>query len=180
MLDLVLDLIWPSGSGRLGKRIADATTGDAISVESWRREAIKQALNESGWLGDEVIAAGQLRQGKAPSMVAVVTGWALVQLLRPRRSKTLPSQFVLAVTADRVIAFKASGGGDSESNYETRIKPGERGSWPRELVRLIDLPEGANSKGATLELAGVERIPVVRPNLNGDPSTDELFELLAS
>jgi hypothetical protein len=180
MLDDVLDLIVPTGSGKLTERIAEATAGDGLSLESWRPGAIKRALNESGWLDDEVIAAGQLRQGRAPSIVAMVTGWALVEMLRPRCSKSLPAQFVLAVTADRVVAFKASGGGDSESNYETRIKPGEGGSWPRELVRLIDLPKGAKSKGATLELGGAERIHVARPNLNGDPSTDELLEVLSA
>jgi hypothetical protein len=107
----------------------------------------------------------------------MVTGLALIQMLRPRRSKSLPSQFVLAVTAERVIAFKAIGGGYAESNYETRIEPGEVGSWPRDLVRLIDLPKGSKSRGGTLDLAG-ERIPVSRANLNTDPSTDELMELL--
>src|SRR5919197_3931194 len=128
MFEFVIDLFFPTGSGKLTQRIVEAASGDSISVESWRAGAIKRALNESGWLGDEVIAAGQLRQGTAPSLVAMVTGWALIELLRPRRSKSLPRQFVLAVTADRVVAFHASGGGDSESNYETRISPGECGS----------------------------------------------------
>lgn len=178
MLEFVLDLFMPTGSGKLGKRIVAEASGDGISVESWRAGAIKRALNESGWVDDEVIAAGQLRQGKAPSVVAMITGWALIQLLRPRSSKSLPAQFVLAVTGDRLVAFKASGGGDSEGNYETRIKTGEVGSWPRELVRLVDVLNGATSKGATLDVAG-ERIPVARPNLNGDPSTDELMDLLS-
>jgi hypothetical protein len=178
VLTWILELpIWPTGSGRLGKRLVETLAGDGISLESWRAGAIKRALNESGWLDDDVVAAGQLRQGKAPSMLAIFTGLALIELLRPRRSKSLPRQFVLAVTADRVVAFEAKGGGDSESNYETRIKPGQRGSWSRDLVRLIDLPNGSGSWGATLELAG-ERIPVARPNLNGDPSTDELLETL--
>jgi hypothetical protein len=181
MLTWILELpIWPTGNGRLVERIYERATRDSISVESWRSGAIKRALNESGWLEDEVIAAGQLRQGKAPSTVALLTGLALIELLRPRRSKSLPSTFVLAVTADRVVAFKAGGGGDSDSNYETRIKPGERGSWPRELVRLLDLPKGVKSMGGTLELGGQERIPVARSNMNSDPSTDELMYLLGS
>jgi hypothetical protein len=179
MLMWLLDLpIWPTGNGRLADRIFERATRDSVSLESWKPGAIKRALNERGWLTDRVIAAGQLRQGKAPSVSALLTGVALIDLLRPRRSKSLPRQFVLAVTADRVVAFKASGGGDAESNYETWIKPGAVGSWPRESVRLVELPQGAGSMGGTLELAGVERIPVARPNLNGDPSTDELMELL--
>ena len=142
--------------------------GSSISVLPGNPGAIKQALNASGWLGDEVIAAGQLRQG---------TG--LIELLRPRRTKSLPRHFVLALTADRVVAFKAWGeGGDDEGGpYRVRIRPGERGAWPRASVRLVDLPDGARSVGATLAIAA-ERLPVSRPNRDGDPSTDELIELL--
>jgi hypothetical protein len=147
------------------------------SVASGSHGAIKQALNASGWRDDEVIAAGQLRQGKAPSLVAMVTGLALVELTRPKRSKALPRGFVLAVTADRVLAFKAIGGrvGDDRSGrYTVRIEPGTCAVWPRSSVRLVDLADGT-----TLELAGTERFPVSRPNVNGDPSTDELVDLLS-
>ena len=98
---------------------------------------------------------------------------------RPRRSKSLPRHFVLAATADRVFVFKAFGGADDVGPYILRIRPGERGSWPRTSVRLLDLPDGALSEGATLELAGTERLPVCRPNVGGDPSTDELIDLLS-
>jgi hypothetical protein len=129
----------------------------------------------------EVLAAGHLRQGKAPSTLGMVTGTALVEVLRPRRSKALPRSFVLVVTADRVVAFKAvaGGGGPDSGPYTIRISPGEAGSWPRSSVRLVDLIDGAQSKDAILELDGPERFPVSRPNLCGDPDTDELFELLS-
>jgi hypothetical protein len=150
----------------------------SISIATGHAGAIKQALNASGWLGEEVIAAGQLRQGKASTTVAMLTGTALIEVLRPRRSKSLPRHFVLAATADRVFVFKAFGGADDVGPYILRIRPGERGSWPRTSVRLLDLPDGALSEGATLELAGTERLPVCRPNVGGDPSTDELIDLL--
>ena len=171
MLTFILDLFMPTGSGKLAERTYERVTRGSLEFESRRPEAIKRALNESGWLDDEVVAAGQLRQGRALSLIAMVTGLALIELARPRRSKSLPRQFVLAVTADRVVAFAASGGGDSESNYELRIKSGELGSWPRELIRLADRD--------TLDLAG-ERIAVARANLNGDSSTDELIAVLSS
>ena len=44
------------------------------------------------------------------------------------------------------------------------------------VVRLIDVPKGGASNGGTLELAGVERIPVAS---DGDDSTGELIELLS-
>ena len=151
-----------------------------VTVASAPLGAFKQALNQSGWVDGEVIAAGQLRQGKALSMVGMLTGTALIELARPRRSKSLPRHFVLAATADRVVAFKASSlvMGEDTGPEMVRIKQGECASWPRASVRLVDLSDGAQSKGGTLELEGTQRLPVARPNLDGDPNTDELLELL--
>ncbi len=82
---------------------------NGITVRTDSAGALTRAPNESGWLEDEVIAAGHCRQGKAPSLAATITGTALIQVLRPRRSKLLPRQFVLAATADRLVALKPSG-----------------------------------------------------------------------
>ena len=176
--DLVIDVIMPSGGTDSVERIVEKSDAGTISVEFRVPGAFKRRLNASGWLADEVIAAGVLRQGKAPSMFALVTGLALIDLVRPRRSKSLPREFVLAVTADRVVAFALSlwKEGDGTTETAVKIKRGERGSWPRELVRLIDVSGGGASKGGTLELAGVERIPVAS---DGDDSTGELIDLLS-
>ena len=154
---------------------------DAISVHTRAEGAIKDALNQAGWIpNEEVIAAGQLRQAKAPSILAMVTGWVLVELWRPRRFKGLPRHFILALTADRVVAFKCTGGSgeSSSSTYTVRIQPGEAASFPRRSVSLTDLPKGDQSKGATMTVDGAS-FPVARPNLNGDPNTDELIRRLA-
>jgi hypothetical protein len=126
-----------------------------------------------------VIAAGELRQGKPATLAGVVTGKAIVELLRPRRSTSLPGHFVRAATADRIVAFKASGtGGGDDTPYVVRIRPGECGSWPRASARMVELPDGGRSKGGTLELAGSERLPVARAGIDRDPDTDELLALL--
>jgi hypothetical protein len=182
LMELILDFLpWPESrrSRRLGEKIVERI--DRGSILPGAPGAIKRALNESGSLSEEVIAAGELRQGKEPSVVSMITGWALIELLRPRRSKSLPRHFVLAVTSDRVIAFKARGGADGENGdgpYRLWIRPGERGSWPKPSVRLLDRPEDAKSTVGTLVLDGLERIPVFRPNPDRDPSTDELLEVL--
>jgi hypothetical protein len=143
--------------------------------------AFRRRLNESGWLAEEVLAAGALRQGKPYSLLGLVTGLALVDVIRPRRSRSLPREFVLAVTADRVVAFalKLVSVGDTTSDdiVAVKIKRGEQGSWPRELVRFVDPSKGVGSRGWTLELAGVERIPVAS---HGHESVDELLELLGA
>jgi hypothetical protein len=89
---------------------------------------------------------------------------------------------VLALTADRAIAFKAVGGSPqsgSVRDYTIRIKSGEEASFARSEVSLSDLPEGPESKGGIMSIRG-QSFPVGRPNLNGDPNTDELIALLAA
>jgi len=121
-----------------------------------------------------------LRQGRPPSPLALVTGSVLVQMARAPRSKSLPRQFALAVTADRVVAFAVSawkkGDAVTDSGAVVRIKPGERGSWARGSVLLTDPHKRVGTKGGTLQPAGVEPFPVT---CDGDPSTDELIELLS-
>ena len=150
----------------------------ALKVALERPDSLKRAIVESGRLADEVLAVGQLRQGKAPSTLGMVTGAALLEVLRPRRSKLLPRHFVLVATATEVVAYKASGGSPENGPYEIRIHDEEAGRWPRSDVRMTDLEQGDRSRGGTLIVAG-ESVPVARPNLDGDPSTDELFALLS-
>ena len=180
IVELIVDFLpWPGRSEDRGTEVVGRVLSDRLHIgETHAPDAIKRALNESGWLEGEVIAAGELRQGKEPSLLAMFTGTALIEVLRPRRSKALPRHFVLAVTRDRVVAFKTLATGDDVSNdvYELWIRPGEFGSWPRESVRLVELVQSARSTAGILELDGLERLPVFRPN--NDPSTDELIELL--
>jgi hypothetical protein len=182
LVELMLDFMpWPRSRRveRLGERVNEHL--DRGSILPSGPDAIKRELNERGWLHEEVIAAGELRQGKEPTVVGMITGLALIELLRPRRSKSLPRQFVLAVTADRVVAFKARGGAEGENSegpYRLLIKPGERASWRNGSVRLAARPEDPKTTIGTLVLDEVERIPVYRPNPDADPSTDELVALL--
>jgi hypothetical protein len=175
--DVLIDVLWPQRAVASVERIAERSASGTIAVQFRVPGAFKDRLNESGWLADEVIAAGVLRQGKAPSLLAMVTGLVLIEVLRPRRSKSLPREFALAVTADRVVAFAMSpwAEGDGTTDRVVKIKPGERGSWPRESVRLLDLPADGKRNGGRLDLAGLEQIPVT---WDGDQSTDELVEYL--
>lgn len=182
--ELATDLLWPTKGPRSVERsverIVEKSTSDTLAVRVAAPGAFTRRLNESGWLADEVIAAGMLRQGTPPSPLALVTGMVLLEMARARRSTALPREFVLAVTAARVVAFAMSpwkeGDAGTDSGAVVRIKPGERGSWPRGSVRLTDLHKRVGMKGGTLQLAGVEPFPVT---CEGDPSTHELIELLS-
>jgi hypothetical protein len=171
-VDVVVDVVvglWPTRK----KRIPAGSSTGTLAVRLGKPGALTRALNESCWLADEVVAAGALRQGKPPSLLTAVTGVALIELTR-RRSKLLPREFVLAATAERVVALALTAEGDETSMPLIKIKHGERGCWPRELVRSI-ATTGPLTRGATLEVAG-ERIPVTT---DADDSTAELIELLS-
>jgi hypothetical protein len=152
------------------------TDRDSLHVHAARPGAVKDGLNASGWFVDEVVAAGLLSQGRPPTLRGMVTGAALIG--RARRSRALPREFVLAVTADRVVALALSPREEAEQETATaiRIRRDARGSWPGGSVRLIDLPADGGRAAATLDLAGMEHLPV---HWNGEPDTGELVELLA-
>jgi hypothetical protein len=142
-------------------------------------EVETMAAQAEAQLGEEVLAAGRLRQGKRPSMAAMVTGTALFEVLRPRRSKTVPRSFVLALTPTRVVAFGFVGVSDDDdgTNYRAVLREGERGSWPREAVSL-SAPSGHDGLDRTLRIGG-EEILVTRPSNVDDPETDAFETLLA-
>jgi hypothetical protein len=129
-------------------------------------------------LGEEVLAVGELRQGKPPSMLAMITGTALIDFVRPRSSKALPKHFLLAVTADRVIALKGRAISDEDGNDLGAHVREECGSWPRGQVSVSDLREESHSVAGTLEVPG-ERIPVFDPGV-GSIRDDAVLGALAT
>jgi hypothetical protein len=182
--DLAIDVLLPSRAPksveRSVDRLLDKAAPGGLRVECAVVGAFTRRLNESGWLADEVIAAGMLQQGRPPSLLAVTTGLALVQQARARRSKSLPREFVLALTADEVVAFAMSpwkeGDRTTDSVAAVTIKPGACGAWPRGSVRLTDLHTRLRTQGAALQLPGEEPFPVM---CDGDRATAELIELLS-
>ena len=115
-------------------------------------------------LGEEVLAVGELRQGKPPSMTSMLTGTALIGLFKPRGSKTLPKHFLLAVTGDHVIALHGRGVSDEDGADLGAVVRGEAASWPRDQVTVGELREESHSVSGTLEIPG-ERIPVFDPGM---------------
>ena len=150
--------------------------GTIAKLMSSRTETMKSQVEAK--TGEEVIAVGQLKQGRTPSMAAMVTGTALFEVLRPRRSKSLPKGFALAVTPNRVVAFGAIGVSEGEygENYHVVVRGDERGSWPREGVSFEALP---GKTDGTLQL-GRERIPVSRPGGENDAEAEALIALIGA
>ena len=145
--------------------------------------AFKERLNASGWLDEEVVAAGVVSQGKAMSLFSMFTGTALIELARAKRSNALPREFCLAVTETKVIALAMSawsegGGGEGSSDTVVKVKREQAGAWSRGWVRIE--PDGrklkSGQRGGTIDLAGLEQFPV---NWATDSDSEEVVELLA-
>ncbi len=142
-------------------------------------ERMKEALADTGWVDEEIVAVGHLRQGNRPSETAVAIGTAVLEFFRPRPTKLLPRQFALAITPTRGLVFKASViGRDRPSPHDRRIHEGVEAEFPRHSVHVTGLEEGAKSMSATMTIES-QSFPVWRPITPGDPNTEELFKLLA-
>jgi hypothetical protein len=161
--EVAADLLLPN-TGPEVDRIFDEKKPDQLRVPITDQDAFKRRLTQSGWFDEEIVAAGMLNQGKAQSLVSMLTGWALVETVRGRRCKALSRDFCLVVTADRVVALDISAvaeGGDG-SVLVVRVERGERGSWSRGSVR-IDRDERKLKSGQTggmLDLPGLGKFPV--------------------
>jgi hypothetical protein len=112
-------------------------------------------------IGEEAIAAGELRQGKELSVASMITGTAVISLLRPRQFK-----------------LKGIGVGDEMDEYGVIVRGDEQGSWPRDQVWIEGSPDARMPDVGTLVVGG-ERFPVIRLNVRADRETDELIEVLS-
>jgi hypothetical protein len=180
--EVALDLLLPSPGPDLD-RIFHKDNPDLLRVPLAEPGSFKRRLNQSGWFDEEIVAGGLLTQGKAQSLLSMATGWALVEMVRGRRCKSLPREFCVAVMPSRVVALAMSpwsegGDGETDTNIVVKVKREEIGSWSRGSLR-IDLDNRrlrTGYKGGTLDLAGLERFPV---NWSADTQTDEMVALLA-
>ena len=180
--EVAVDLLLPNPGPDLDS-IFHKDNPDLLRVPLAEPGSFKSRLNRSGWFDEEVVAGGLLTQGKAQSLLSMATGWALVELARARRCKSLPREFCVAVMPSRVVALAMSpwsegGDGETDTNTVVKVKREEIGSWSRGSLR-IDLDERkprAGYRGGTLDLAGLERFPVT---WGADTQTDEMVALLA-
>jgi hypothetical protein len=176
--EIATDLLLPVPGPEVD-RVFDKNNPDRLRVRIIERDGFKRRLNESGWFDEEIVAAGMLTQGRAQSLLSLITGWALVEMVRGRRCKSLSRDFCVAVTADRVVvlAIAAAAEGGEGTDLIVKVKRGEQGSWARGEVKLApdnrELTGG--QKGGTLDLPGLGQFPV---NWEG-PSAGDLIEELA-
>jgi hypothetical protein len=175
---VAIDLFMPDVGPDLDS-LFDKKNPDQLRVPVAEPESFKRRLNLSGWFDEEIVAGGLITQGKAQSLKSMMTGWALVEVVKARRYKALPREFCLAVTDKRVIALGLSpwseGGGETSSiDVVVKVKRGEIASWSRGEIHIE--PDGRRPRtgyrGGTLHLGG-ERVPV-----NWDSDSKQVGELV--
>ena len=159
--EVAVDVLMPTGPGPDLEGLFDKK--NQLRVPLVERDAFKSRLNASGWFDEEIVAAGLLAQGRPHSLMSMMTGWALVELARARRAKSLPREFCVAVTANRVVALPLSAWSEGEGvDAVVKVKREECGSWPRGSVRIDR--DGRKSmfgqSSGMLDLARLEQLPV--------------------
>jgi hypothetical protein len=179
LTQLAADTLLPDASPDLDG-LFDKKNPDQLRVPVAEPESFKTRLNLSGWFDEEIVAGGLVTQGKAQSLKSMLTGWALVELVKARRYDALPREFCLAVTDKRVIALGLSawseGTGETASiDVVVKVNRGEIASWSRGEIRIE--PDGrrprTGDRGGTLHLGG-DRVDV-----NWDADSNQVGELVA-
>ena len=182
--EIAFDVLAPNPGSDLDlDRLFDKKNPEQLRVPLDEADSFKNRLNRSGWFEEEIVAGGLLTQGKAQSLLSLATGWALVELAKRRRSKSLPREFCLAVTPTRVVAlalnpWSEGGGGEVTTDLVVKVKPGEIASWSRSSLRIDrdNRTLKGGMRGGTLDLAGLEQFPVT---WGTGSQTEELVALLA-
>jgi len=95
LAQLAADTLLPDASPDLDS-LFDRKNPDQLRVPVAEPQSFKRRLNLTGWFDEEIVAGGVITQGKAQSLKSMMTGWALVELAKSRRCKSLPREFCLA------------------------------------------------------------------------------------
>jgi hypothetical protein len=179
---VAVDLVLPNASPDLD-RLFDKKNPDHLRVPLGEPGGFKRRLNATGWFDEEILAGGLITQGRAQSLASMMTGWALVELAKSRRCKSLPRELCLAVTESRVIALGLSAwsegsGSELSGDVVVKVKRGEIGEWSRGVIRIERDTRKLRTgyRGGTLHL-GAESIPVTWDD--DQRQTEEMVALLA-
>jgi hypothetical protein len=147
----------------------------ADQVAEWRRQC--RELVESRVNGEEVLAAAGFRQGGAGANYVASKAqmgglvYAGIKMLRKKKAGGLPDKVMLAVTPERLYAFKLSVG----RSYKLGD---EMGLWERAGLK-VGADAGSGMTALTIESpAGGEKATLVGIGVKDDPVSQELIGVL--
>lgn len=148
----------------------------AETFRSMLTDAARDRVN-----GEELVAVGAMRRGGAGGQFASSKAgggiaYAAVALARKKKAGGLPDKVLLALTPERLYAFKLkirSGGRSYEAKEEVAV-------WERAGLRISAKPKMGLTNLSIASPAEGEQVTLVPIGVKDDPVNDELIALLAS
>lgn len=144
-------------------------------VAEWRqkcRDLVADRVN-----GEEVLAAAGFRRGGASANYVASKAqmgglvYAGIKMLRKKKAGGLPEKVILAVTPDRLYAFKL---GFRGRDYKLGD---EVGNWERQGLK-VSADRSGTMTSLTLESPSGERATLVGISVKDDPVSQELIAVL--
>ena len=146
----------------------------AEQVEQWREQC--RALVEPRVNGEEVVAAAAFRRGGAAAGYAASKAggglvYAGIKLINKKKAGGLPDKVMIAVTPDKVYAFKLKVGRDYKLGDETAI-------WDRGGLKIgTDRKSGMTALTIESPAEG-EKVTLVGISVKDDPVSQDLMAVL--
>jgi hypothetical protein len=143
-------------------------------VEEWRQKCL--ALVEGHTGGEELLSAAAFRRGgAAASYMASKAGggiaYAAVRLMGKKKAGGLPDKVMLAVTPERLYAFKLKVGREYKLGDEVA-------AWDRAALRVSTDSSGGMTALTIESPAEGEKVTLVGISVKDDPVSQNLMEVL--
>jgi hypothetical protein len=143
-------------------------------VEEWREKC--RRLVEPHVNGEEVVAAAGFRQGGATASYAASKAggglvYAGIKMMRKKKAGGLPDKVMVAVTPDKVYAFKLKVGRDYKLGDEVAV-------WNRAGI-LASSDRSGGMTALTIESPSEgEKVTLVGISVKDDPVSQDLMAVL--
>ncbi len=143
-------------------------------VEEWRQKCL--ALVEGHTGGEELVSAAAFRRGgAAASYMASKAGggiaYAAVRLMGKKKAGGLPDKVMLAVTPEKLYAFKLKVGREYKLGDEVA-------AWDRGALRVSTDSSGGMTALTIESPAEGEKVTLVGISVKDDPVSQGLMEVL--
>jgi hypothetical protein len=143
-------------------------------VEEWRQKCLALVTGHTG--GEEVVSAAAFRRGGAAAgyMASKAGGgivYAGIKLLNKKKAGGLPDKVMLAVTPEKLYAFKLKVGRDYKLGDEVAV-------WDRGGLRVSTDRSGGMTALTIESPAEGEKVTMVGVSVKDDPVSLGLMDVL--
>ena len=146
-------------------------------VAEWRQQCRDLVADQVN--GEEILAAAGFRRGGASASYVASKAqmgglvYAGIKMLRKKQAGGLPEKVMLAVTPNRLYAFKLGFRGRAHKLGD------EVGAWEREGLK-VSADRGGAMTSLTIESPAGEKATLVGISVKDDPVSQELIAVLST